>query len=79
MKAEFAGKTALVTGASRGIGAATALSLAREGAARVVLHYNGYREGAEQTAAPLKRPGAKPTFWKAIFPPMQVSSRFLAS
>lgn len=59
MKAEFAGKTALVTGASRGIGAATALSLAREGAARVVLHYNGYREGAEQTAATIEKAGSK--------------------
>ena len=57
MKAEFDGKTALVTGASRGIGAATALSLAKEGVGRVVLHYNGYREGAEQTAAAIKQAG----------------------
>jgi NAD(P)-dependent dehydrogenase (short-subunit alcohol dehydrogenase family) len=59
MKAEFDGKTALVTGASRGIGAATALSLAREGVSRVVLHYNGYREGAEQTAAAIKQAGGQ--------------------
>jgi NAD(P)-dependent dehydrogenase (short-subunit alcohol dehydrogenase family) len=57
MKAEFDGKTALVTGASRGIGAATALALAKEGVSRVVLHYNGYREGAEQTAAAIKQAG----------------------
>jgi 3-oxoacyl-[acyl-carrier protein] reductase len=47
---EFAtleGKTALVTGGSRGIGAAVARELARAGAAIVV----GYRSGAEEAAA----------------------------
>jgi len=47
---EFAtleGKTALVTGGSRGIGAAVARELARAGAAVVV----GYRSGAEEAAA----------------------------
>jgi 3-oxoacyl-[acyl-carrier protein] reductase len=47
---EFAtleGKTALVTGSSRGIGAAVARELARAGAAVVV----GYRSGAEEAAA----------------------------
>ena len=48
---ELRGKTALVTGASRGIGAATAIALARAGVARVVIHYGGYLEGAEQTRA----------------------------
>jgi 3-oxoacyl-[acyl-carrier protein] reductase len=47
---EFAtleGKTALVTGGSRGIGAAVARELTRAGAAVVV----GYRSGAEEAAA----------------------------
>jgi 3-oxoacyl-[acyl-carrier protein] reductase len=43
---EFANKTALVTGASRGIGAATARALARAGVARVVVQYNSFAEGA---------------------------------
>jgi 3-oxoacyl-[acyl-carrier protein] reductase len=59
MKSEFAGKTALVTGASRGIGAATAITLAKNGVSRVVLHYNGYKQGAEETQAAVKATGAE--------------------
>lgn len=55
---ELKGRTALVTGASRGIGAATAIALARAGVARVVIHYGGYREGAEQTRALVEGAGA---------------------
>jgi NAD(P)-dependent dehydrogenase (short-subunit alcohol dehydrogenase family) len=58
MKSEFAGKTALVTGASRGIGAATAITLAKNGVSRVVLHYNGYKQGAEETKAAVEAAGA---------------------
>jgi len=38
------GKTALVTGASRGIGRASALALARLGA-QVLVHYGARRQG----------------------------------
>jgi 3-oxoacyl-[acyl-carrier protein] reductase len=48
MANEFTGKTAVVTGGSRGIGAATAIALARQGVARVVVHYNTYKEGADE-------------------------------
>ncbi|MBM3788692.1 MAG: SDR family oxidoreductase [Acidobacteria bacterium] len=52
------GRTAIVTGGSRGIGAATAKMLAREGAAKLVLHYNSNRKGAEELAAECNALGA---------------------
>ena len=44
------GRTVLVTGASRGIGRATAVAAHREGA-HVVVHYGSARAAAEETAA----------------------------
>lgn len=59
MLAELSGKTALVTGASRGIGAATALALARSGVARVLVHYHSSQEGAQQTVTAVRAAGAE--------------------
>lgn len=59
MAHEFAGKTVLVTGASRGIGAAAALALARAGAGRVLIHYHSYEQGALETAAAARAAGAE--------------------
>lgn len=59
MASEFQGKTALVTGASRGIGQASAAALARAGCARVIVHYGSSREGAERTAAMVREAGAE--------------------
>jgi NAD(P)-dependent dehydrogenase (short-subunit alcohol dehydrogenase family) len=58
MSTQLAGKSALITGASRGIGAATALALVQAGATGLVLHYNSYREGAEETAERIRAAGA---------------------
>ena len=49
---DLAGKTILLTGASRGIGAATARALGAAGA-HLVAHYGTYREGAEEAVADL--------------------------
>jgi 3-oxoacyl-[acyl-carrier protein] reductase len=59
MSTEFENKTALVTGASRGIGAAAALALARAGVKRLLIHYSSYREGAEATLAAIRAAGAE--------------------
>ncbi len=58
MNQELIGKTALVTGASRGIGAATALALANHGASRLILHYNSYQAGIDSVVAAAKGAGA---------------------
>ena len=58
-------KTALVTGASRGIGQATAVALARAGVAQILLHYNSHREGAEATLTAVRAHGADGTLFGA--------------
>lgn len=50
------GKVALVTGASRGIGKQTAITLAEYGAS-VIVNYNGSKEKAEAVVAEIKEKG----------------------
>jgi len=56
---EFSGKTALVTGASRGIGAATAIALSKRGCSRLILHYNSYQAGIKQTLESVRQAGSE--------------------
>lgn len=58
MAGRLAGKVALVTGASKGIGAEIARGLAAEGAA-VVVNYASSRTGADKVVADIARSGGK--------------------
>ncbi|HEY3242609.1 MAG TPA: glucose 1-dehydrogenase [Phycisphaerae bacterium] len=58
MSARLSGKVAVVTGSSKGIGAAIAQHLAAEGAA-VVVNYAASREAAERVVAEITRKGGK--------------------
>ena len=55
---KLSGKTAIVTGASKGIGAGIALGLAAEGAA-VVVNYASSKEGADKIVGEIKAKGGK--------------------
>src|SRR5712672_4379489 len=58
MSKKLEGKVAVVTGASKGIGASIALHLAAEGAA-VVVNYSSSKEGAERVVSEIKAKGGK--------------------
>ncbi|ABS27448.1 SDR family NAD(P)-dependent oxidoreductase [Anaeromyxobacter sp. Fw109-5] len=58
MSQKLSGKVAIVTGASKGIGASIAQHLAAEGAA-VVVNYSTSREGADKVVAQVERRGGK--------------------
>src|SRR5215216_4985526 len=53
----FKGLNVLVTGSASGLGAATALQIARDGA-RVVINYASSKDAAEQTAEACRKAGA---------------------
>ena len=52
------GKTALITGASRGIGRASALALAR-GGAQVLVHYASGAKEAQAVVAEIRKAGGR--------------------
>src|SRR5687767_2140769 len=53
------GKVAIITGASRGIGAATAILFAKAGARAVIINYHQDKAAAERVAARCEAAGAE--------------------
>ncbi|MDR3527583.1 MAG: glucose 1-dehydrogenase [Rhizomicrobium sp.] len=58
MGRDFEGRVAIVTGSAKGIGAATALALASQGA-KVVVNYNISKDSAEATLDLIRKVGAE--------------------
>ena len=70
---EISGKVALVTGGSSGIGRATALALAAEGASVAVADID--REGGAETVRAIAEAGGRPASSQATSPPLTASGR----
>ena len=61
---EFKGKVALITGASRGIGRAIAIELAKNGA-NIAINYNSNLKSAKETQKLVDKTGVKSEIIKA--------------
>lgn len=70
------GKTAIVTGAARGIGREIARALAKEGAF-VIVNYNGSREKAEETVEEIRKDGGKAEVYQCDVSDFQASEEMV--
>src|SRR6186713_3061177 len=79
MSQKLAGKVAIVTGASKGIGAEIAVQLAAEGAA-VVVNYSSSKAGADKVVEKITKKGGKAVAVQAdLSKPAEVSKLFAAT
>lgn len=79
MAKKLAGKVAVVTGASKGIGAAIAKQLASEGAA-VVVNYSSSKQGADKVVAEITKNGGKAVAVQAnVAKESEITSLFAAT
>ncbi len=76
MEAPLMGKAAVVTGASRGIGRAIALELARRGA-RVVVNYHRSGDAAEEVVAAVRAEGGEAVAYKADVSDFEEAGRLI--
>ena len=74
---QLKGKTALVTGADSGIGRATALTFAREGA-DVAIHFHADARGADQAAHAIRAHGCRAEVFQADFAEPAAAERLIA-
>lgn len=70
------GKTAVVTGASRGIGRAIALRLAKEGAV-VAINYNGSKDKAEEVRREIQQNGGRAEIYQCNVSDFGACEQFL--
>jgi len=75
---KFKGRNALVTGASRGIGRACAVELAREGA-NVAINFRSHPEEAEEVAREIRAAGAKALLVQADVADQKAVEQMVAS
>lgn len=72
------GKVAVITGASRGVGRATALALAKSGCS-ILINYSRSRDEAEQTAAEIRTLGVKATCFQGDVADDQACRQMMAA
>ena len=71
------GKSALITGSSRGIGRGIAIKLAENGAAKICINYLSNESAANETLSKVRQLGSDGFIWKAdVTSPAEIQSMY---